>query len=114
LRQANYAMPIGYASETGGFLNSDARARRMHLVGSQVGGNDYVLFMNMWTDQVSFRFPPPPGGKKWVRIIDTAHWAEAASMNVWSDNQAWSVVDPNNATYGVNPWSIVVFKAVPL
>lgn len=114
LRQANYAMPIGYASETGGLLGSDARARRMHIVGSQAGGNDYVLFMNMWTDQVNFRFPSPPSGKKWARIIDTAHWAEAASMNVWSDSQAWSVNDPTNAIYGVNPWSIVVFKAVPL
>jgi len=113
LRQANYNMPIFYASETGGGLNSDARARRMHIVGSQAGGSDYVLFMNMWTARIDFRFPSPPSGKKWVRIIDTAHWAEAATMNVWSDAQAWAVNDPTNAVYGVNPWSIVVFKAVP-
>lgn len=113
LRQTNYSMPIGYASETGGGLSADARVRRIHLLGSQAGGNDYVLLVNMWTDQANFRFPTPPLGKKWARIIDTSHWAEATNMNVWSDNQAWAIANPNSETYGVNPWSIVVFKAVP-
>jgi isoamylase len=113
LRQADYAMPIYYASETGGSLSSTARARRMHLAGSAVGGSDYVLFVNMWTARIDFSFPTPPANTQWARIVDTAHWAEAVDMNTWSDAAAWRVTDPASEVYGVNPWSIVVFKAVP-
>ncbi|HWV15724.1 MAG TPA: alpha-amylase family glycosyl hydrolase [Cellvibrio sp.] len=109
LSQENYRMPILYTSETGGSLFNGARARRMHLQGSEVGGSDYVLFINMWTEKIDFTYPTPPAGKRWVRIIDTAHWAEAESMNTWSDTTAWPA---NNTPYGVNAWSIAVFKAV--
>lgn len=109
LRQANYTMPIHYASETGGSLASYARARRMHLAGSTVGGSDYLLFMNMWTAQINFTFPAPPPGKQWVRIIDTANWAEKETMNIWSDASGWRATA---APYGVHAWSIAVFKAI--
>jgi len=108
LRQANYNMPINYASETGVGLTDGARARRMHIEGSKAGGSDYVLFMNMKTDKVDFSFPSAPAGKKWVRIIDTANWAEKETYNTWTDATAW----PANGNYGVNPWAIVVFKAI--
>ncbi|HWV15723.1 MAG TPA: alpha-amylase family glycosyl hydrolase [Cellvibrio sp.] len=108
LRQSNYAMPIQYASETGGFMASDARARRMHIEGSKAGGSDYVLFMNMKAEKTNFSFPAPPAGKTWKLIIDTAHWAEKDNFNVWKDSAA----KPAEATYGVNAWSIVVFKAL--
>lgn len=110
LRQAGYKTPINYASETGAALDEGgARARRMHIEGSKAGGSDYVLFMNMWTAQLNFTFPSAPAGKKWVRIIDTANWAEKDTYNTWTDATAWPA---NAATYGVNPWSIVVFKAI--
>jgi len=113
LRQNSYSMTIDYASETGGALASDARARRLHIKGQAAGGNDYVLLVNMWTAQVNFTLPTPPAGKVWKRIIDTATWAENQADspvgNFWSDASAWTW---NGSLYGVNSYAIVVFKAL--
>ncbi len=109
LRQGNYSMPIAFAKAdgSGGFNAYGDRAVRIHLDGSAVGDSDYLMFVNMWTSQVSFTAPTPDAGKRWVRIIDTAAWAES-NNNFWSEAAAWTL----SGAYGVNPWSIVVFKAV--
>ena len=114
LRQNNYSMTIEYHKEDGsGPPNWDARARRFTIRGQAVGGSDYVLCVNMWTSTINFTLPTPPSGKVWKRIIDTAHWAESDNTtpigNYWPDSSAWTY---NNLPYGVNAWSIVVFKAL--
>ncbi len=111
LRQDTYNMPIAFTKADGsaGFSSWSDRAVRIHMDGSAVGDSDYLLFVNMWTSQVSFTAPAPDAGMKWVRIADTASWAEA-NNNWWDPATAWTL----SGSYGVNPWSIVVFKAVPI
>jgi isoamylase len=109
LRQASYAMPIHFAKNTGGpgFDSHLDRAVRIHLDGSAVGDADYLLYVNMWTGIVPFTPPAPDAGKRWVRLIDTAAWAET-NDNLWSDATATTIT----GSYDANPWSIVVLKAI--
>src|SRR4029079_16419084 len=109
LRQAGYAMPIVFAKNDGsaGFNSHAHRAVRIQLDGSSVGATDYVLFVHNCTAPVTFTPTAPDAGKKWVRVIDTAAWAESHD-NIWSDAEA----DTITGTYDAPPWSIVVLKAV--
>ncbi|MFZ5445696.1 MAG: alpha-amylase family glycosyl hydrolase [Myxococcota bacterium] len=109
LRQSGYAMPINFARADGspGFNSSFDRAVRIHLDGSAVGSEDWLLFVNMWTGAVDFTAPAADSGKRWVRVVDTAAWAET-NNNVWDPASAWTL----SGTYGTHPWSIVVFKSV--
>lgn len=109
LRQADYAMPILFARNDGsaGFNSHADRAVRIQLDGSSVGDTDYLLYVNNWTGTVTFTAPAPDAGKKWVRLIDTAAWAESHD-NLWSDAEADTIA----GTYDAHPWSVVVLKAV--
>jgi isoamylase len=109
LRQASYAMPINFAKADGtaGFNSHADRAVRIHLDGSTVGDADYLLYVNMWSGTVTFNPPAPDAGKRWVRLIDTATWAEA-NDNIWSDAAATTITGP----YDAHAWSIVVLKAI--
>jgi glycogen operon protein len=109
LRQADYTMPISFAKNdgAGGFDSHSDRAVRIHLDGSQVGDSDYLLYVNNWTGIVTFTAPPPDTGKHWVRLIDTASWAESHD-NFWTPAEATTSTGP----YDAHPWSIVVLKAV--
>jgi glycogen operon protein len=109
LRQADYAMPIAFAKNDGsaGFNSHADRAVRIQLDGSSVGDTDYLLYVNNWTGTVTFTTPAPDAGKKWVRLIDTAAWAESHD-NIWSDAEADTIA----GTYDAHPWSVVVLKAV--
>jgi isoamylase len=109
LRQGDYAMPILFAKNdgSGGFNSRADRAVRIHLDGSSVGDADYVVYVNNWTGIVTFTPPAPDAGKKWVRLIDTAAWAESHD-NIWSDAEAATIA----GTYDVHPWSVVALKAV--
>jgi glycogen operon protein len=109
LRQGDYTMPIEFARSDGspGFDSRADRAARIRIDGSSVGDSDYLLYVNMWTAQVDFSAPPAGAGQRWVRLVDTATWAEG-SDNFWSEDTAWTL----SGSYGVHPYSIVVFKAV--
>jgi isoamylase len=109
LRQADYAMPIFFAKNDGssGFDSHSDRAVRIQLDGSSIGDSDYLLYVNNWTGTVTFTPPAPDAGKHWVRLIDTATWAESHD-NFWTDAQA----DTITGTYDAHPWSIVVLKAI--
>jgi len=109
LRQGDYTMPIFFAKNDGsaGFDSHSDRAVRIQLDGSSVGDSDYLLFVNNWTGTVTFTAPAADAGKHWVRIIDTATWAES-NDNFWTDATATPLV----GTYDVHPWSIAVFKAI--
>lgn len=86
--------------------NSD-RCLRLLIDAAGTGDSNFVLLINMWVEQVSFYLPPAHNGKRWVRLIDTADWAESAN-NCWPLAQA----TPIENHYGVNPWSIVVLEEV--
>jgi glycogen operon protein len=109
LRQGSYTMPITFARNDGsaGFSSASDRAVRIHLDGSAVGDTDYLLYVNNWIGIVTFTMPAPDAGKRWVRVIDTAAWAES-NDNFWTDAQADTITGP----YDAHPWSIVVLKAI--
>ena len=71
------------------------------------GDTDYLLYVNNWTATVTFTPPAPDAGKRWVRLIDTAAWAESHD-NIWSDAHADTIA----GAYDVHAWSIAVLKAV--
>ena len=108
LRQADYTMPIYFAKNDGGAFNATAdRAVRIHMDGSTKSDSDYLLFVNNWSGDVTFTAPNADTGKRWIRIIDTAGWAES-NNNIWTDATAWTL----SGGYTVKAWSIAVFKSV--
>jgi glycogen operon protein len=109
LRQSDYGMAISFTKNDGssGFDSHADRAVRIQLDGSSVGDSDYLLYVNNWSGTVTFTPPAPDAGKRWVRIIDTAAWAESHD-NFWTDAEA----DTITGTYDAHAWSIVVLKAI--
>lgn len=94
-----YSSPSEYAS-------SDVM---IHIKGSAVtGGSDYLLCMNMTSNQVSFTIPAAASGMEWVRIVDTQSYFET-SFNCWKDSDAEVMSD----SYGVDKWSVLILKQVP-
>ena len=90
-------------------LTDGDRCVWIKINGSSVpGGSDYLVFSNMWQEQVSFTVPEAASGKKWVIIADTASWAEPY-YNCWDPlkQNAYS-----KKVYGVNAWSVVILKQV--
>jgi glycogen operon protein len=82
-----------------------ARSVRLRIDGSGVGDCDLLVCVNMEAGGVTFAVPPAAAGRRWVRIVDTAAWAEAEA-NCWPTAAASEVV----ASYWVHPWSIAVLQ----
>ena len=72
-----------------------------------IGDHDFLLLINMYYLPVDFRLPSPSNNYRWVRIIDTAAWAET-NYNCWSVDQGTVIAD----RYKVNGFSIVVLEEV--
>ncbi len=108
-RQTDYSVSYDFKKEDGtNTLTDGDRCVWIKINGSKVsGGSDYLVFSNMWQEQVSFTVPEAASGKKWVIIADTASWAEP-NYNCWNPltQNAYS------GKYGVNPWSVVILKQV--
>ncbi|ULQ59955.1 isoamylase [Brucepastera parasyntrophica] len=114
LRQADYSMSIEYKKEDGtsNINSSSDRCAWIKINGSQKSDSNYLLLSNMWTSTVNFTVPSPSSGKHWIRIVDTANWAES-SCNYWEDASATTIPAGSGTNgYGVNAWSIVVLKEV--
>ncbi len=105
LHQNNYNVPYNFAKANGGGLDGSDRAVRVHIDGSVVGDSDFLVLVNTWSDNIIFNIPNADSGKRWVRVIDTASWAEA-NNNFWANDTA-SV----SGTYTVNSWSTVILQA---
>jgi glycogen operon protein len=112
LRQSQFgdlAMDMGH-DVTYWFKSEDAtsdvaaKSRCLHwrIDGSAIGDDDFLLCVNMRRDGVLFTVPAPRPGRFWLRLIDTAPWAEEFG-NFW-DGEATSV----ESNYWVHPNSIVV------
>ncbi|MGC3999478.1 MAG: alpha-amylase family glycosyl hydrolase [Anaeromyxobacter sp.] len=84
------------------------RAIRLRIDGSGARDCDFLLGLNMSAAPVAFAVPPASKDRRWVRIIDTAGWAEAQA-NCWSP-EAGETIGPGE--YLVHPWSIVVLQEV--
>lgn len=108
-RQTDYNVSYDFKKEDGESTLTDGdRCVWIKINGSKVpGGSDYLVFSNMWQEQVSFTVPKPASGKKWVIIADTASWAES-SYNCWDPLKQ----NAYSGEYGVNAWSVVILKQV--
>ncbi len=107
LNQDNYTSVLYTYSSPSSYEFSDVM---IHIDGSAVsGGSDYLLMMNMTGNHVDFPVQSAEEGKEWVRIVDTQSYFE-------TDFNCWDLTSINTATisgsYGVTPWSVVIFKEV--
>ncbi|MFM2380419.1 MAG: hypothetical protein RLZZ143_3002 [Cyanobacteriota bacterium] len=75
--------------------------------GSAVGDHDFLVLINMYHLPVDFCLPSPSNNYRWLRIIDTAAWAET-DYNCWSVDQGTVIAD----NYKVNGFSIVVCEEI--
>ena len=84
--------------------------RRVHwrIDGSAAGEHDFLLCVNMDHHPVEFALPVPRDRRRWLRIVDTAAWAESAD-NCWPLERA----DPMGSRLSVHPYSIAVFEESP-
>jgi glycogen operon protein len=87
-----------------GLTNGDRRVL-WRIDGSEVGGDDFLLCVNMDHVPVDFALPAPRGMKRWVRIIDTAAWAERQG-NCWPA----PIADTMGSSYTMHPYALGVFQ----
>lgn len=111
LRQDNYEMTISYSLPDGsdGYCSKEHRAFRVRIDGSAVGEADYLVLVNMGGRETAFEVETPDEGTEWRRIVDTAHWAEAAA-NCWPLEEGAVA----SHEYVAKAMSIVAFKAAPV
>ena len=79
----------------------------LRIDGSAVGDHDFLLLINMDAQPHPFRVPAH-AGRSWVRLIDTAAWAESQG-NCWDASAARETILD---AYAVVPWSIGVLEQV--
>lgn len=84
-------------------FQADDRCLHWRIDGSPIGDNDFLLCVNSGNQGVSFDVPSPRLGRRWLRLIDTAAWAETFG-NFWEVDNAQVM----EGTYWVNPFSVVV------
>lgn len=108
LNQTNYNVTYEFKKENGTDNLSDGdRCVWLRIKGSSIlEGSDYLVFMNMYTTNVNYAIPTE-SGYSWVRLADTANWAET-DFNCWNLDKGASV----SGSYGVAPWSVVILKRV--
>ena len=112
LRQTDYNMPIYIRKEDGSSSLSDSdKCVWVQLDGSAVGDSGFLVFINSHSADVDFKIPAAAAGKKWVRIADTAYWAESSSSNVWTTAAGWyPTPTTSDSIYGVKARSVVIFQ----
>jgi glycogen operon protein len=97
---------FGFAAEDGrSALSHGCRSLQWRIDGSAIGDDDFLLCVNMDHRGVDFALPSPREGGQWLRIIDTARWAEPDG-NRWTSDRA----EPMGPRYGVHPYAIAVFQ----
>lgn len=74
--------------------------------GNAVQGSDYLVFMNMYTDDVPFTVPTA-NGEEWKLMVDTSS-AKESNFNYWEVSDTSDVY--SSATYSVPAWSVVIMK----
>ena len=113
LRQATYTMPITLRKEDGSSILSDSdKCVWIHMDGSTVSDSDFLLFVNSYSADVNFKIPAAASGKKWVRIADTAAWAET-NNNVWTTAAGWYPTPTTSEYwYSVKARSVVIMQEV--
>lgn len=94
--------------DTGDTLGNDDTKSRVLL---KTDNAQYCVCINMSNEMATFTLPKAQN-EKWACCIDTAKWAESntnAEDNLYKDRTK----EYNQSTYGVNGYSIAVFKVLP-
>ena len=94
-----------FTNEWGGDIRDGDRSLMWRIDGSAIGEEDFLLCVNMHYLTVDFGLPATRADRKWVRIIDTAAWAEPLG-SCWGIKDA-EVMPPR---YAVHPYAIAVFR----
>lgn len=84
------------------------KAVQWRIYGRPIGDTNFALFVNMSHDIQKFVVPRDSHGPAWVRIIDTAAWAEPVD-NHWLDRADATRFEPGEE-YWVQPFSVAVFR----
>jgi glycogen operon protein len=87
-------------------LSGWERCVSLHIDGSEIGDRDFVLLINMHSEEVEFRLPPSAPEAPWIRLLDTASWAEPDAN--WFDEVSAERFD-GGATYRVHARAIAGF-----
>ena len=114
LNQPNYGVGYDFKKEDGTSQLTDGdRCVWLRINGSgvtgtdsegkTVQGSDYLVFMNMYTEAVSYTLPKV-NGEVWKLIVDTSS-AKETNFNYYEDSSAYA-----SSTYSVPAWSVVIFK----
>ena len=74
--------------------------------GNTVQGSDYLVFMNMYTDAVSYTLPKA-NGEVWKLMVDTSS-AKETNFNYYEVSESTNAY--SSSTYSVPAWSVVIFK----
>jgi glycogen operon protein len=97
---------FGFAAADGGSaLSHGCRSVQWRIDGSAVGGQDFLVAVNMDHRPIDFSLPAAHQDRQWTRIIDTATWAEPRG-NAWQPAAAETV----DGIYMVHPYAIAVFQ----
>ncbi|WP_141211256.1 alpha-amylase family protein [Enemella dayhoffiae] len=91
-----------FSRPDGSHCHAGDRAVAVHIDGSGCGDTDFLLLVNAGATDADFRLDP---GVDWLRIVDTAAWAESFG-NLWSPDTADALHDH----YAVAPWSVAVLQ----
>ena len=86
-------------------VQSHDRCVWLRIDGSGIGDNDLLVMINMYHEPIRYHVPEESNTQKWVRLVDTASWAEG-SCNCWQADEAEQI----QHEYNVNPWSVVVLE----
>ncbi|MBD5442151.1 MAG: hypothetical protein HDR34_01890 [Treponema sp.] len=108
LRQKDYSVAYDFKKEDGSStLNDGDKCVWLKINGSSVtGGHDYLVFMNMYSGEVSFTVPVATNGV-WKRVVDTQSFFES-EYNCWSPETGETISEK----YGVKPYSVVILMCV--
>jgi isoamylase len=87
-------------------FTANSRTLALVLDGRRTGweaDRDFYLAFNAWKEPVTFTIPPPPQGKPWHRVIDTAL---APPLDIVKPGEG--VVIHPHSEYGTAPFSLLV------
>ena len=93
-------------------LDPGERCIWLRIDGSEVKDHDFLVLINMYSEPVNFYVPSQESSqdhpaKQWIRLLDTAAWAEP-NCNFWTVDKASPIID----NYEVNSFSIVVLEEI--
>lgn len=99
----DYDVSYIFSKPDGSPCTDGDRAIRLLIDAGHSGGRSLVALINMSTDPVRFELPRAVRGSEWVKVVDTAGYAEP-DANCWPVDEGEVVM----GSYQVNGWSVAL------